>query len=158
MTVPDAELRRRLERFAETCRRTGLKLTHQRSEVFRELAMTDEHPDAETVYDRVRRRLPTVSRDTVYRTLATLDAAGLVRRTAVLVGAGRYDANTDPHHHFVCTRCGRVQDFNSPALDGLPIPPSVKALGAIESAHVQVRGVCAACAGRGNGPKRRRKA
>lgn len=155
--VSAAELRRRLQRFVETCRRSALRVTHQRTEVFRELAMTDEHPDAETVYDRVRKRLPSISRDTVYRTLSSLEAQGLVRRTEVLVGPGRYDANTDIHHHFVCTRCGRVQDFESPALDGLALPPSVKALGTIESAHVQVRGVCSACASRRSGPKRRRR-
>ncbi|MBL7139819.1 MAG: transcriptional repressor [Planctomycetes bacterium] len=116
-------------------------------EIFRELAASDEHPDAETVYQRVVKRVPAVSRDTVYRTLASLEDQGLIRRTAVLGGPARYDANTKRHHHFVCTKCGSVKDFHSEALDDLSIPRSVKAFGRIGSAHVQVRGVCSACIG-----------
>jgi Fur family peroxide stress response transcriptional regulator len=157
MTVSRAETQRRVSRFAETCRRKGLKVTHQRMEVFRELAASDEHPDAETVYERVRKRLPTVSCDTVYRTLSTLETQGLVSRTEVLGGPARYDANMAPHHHFVCTTCGLVRDFYSDALDSLPIPKSVEALGKVESAHVQVRGVCSVCAARKRKAGRRRK-
>jgi Fur family peroxide stress response transcriptional regulator len=137
-----------MQRFLEECRRSGLRVTHQRTEVFRELASTAEHPDAETLYQRVRRRVPTVSRDTVYRTLAALEACSLVRKAEIQFSRGRYDANMDRHHHFVCTECGRVADFYSEALDRLPIPVSVASLGRIHSTHVQVRGVCSACVGR----------
>jgi Fur family peroxide stress response transcriptional regulator len=146
--VPKAELQRRMKQFAETCRLKGLKATHQRRELFQELAGSEEHPDAETVFQRVRRRVPAISRDTVYRTLSTLEDQGLIRRAEILVGPGRYDANTDRHHHFVCTVCGLVKDFYGEALDGLPIPDSVKSLGRIEFAQVQVRGVCSPCAAR----------
>ena len=154
MAVSGAHLRRRMEQFAETCRRRGLKITHQRTEVFRELAATEEHPDAETVYQRVRKRVPAISRDTVYRTLATLEAQGLIRRAETYTGSLRYDANTEQHHHFVCIECGRVQDFFSNALNKLRIPRSVATLGTVESAHVQVRGLCATCR-RLKGHKRR---
>ena len=157
MAVSRTEIRRRLDRFAQTCHQTGLRITHQRTEVFRQLAASDKHPDAETVYRQVRRRVAGISRDTVYRTLSTLEAQGLVRRTEVLVGAARYDANTDLHHHFVCTVCGSVRDFRSAALDGLRVPKSVESLGSIESAHVQVRGVCSACATRNRKSVRHQK-
>ena len=128
--------------------RAGMKVTHQRTEIFREVAGSDEHPDAETVYQRVRKRVVGISRDTVYRTLSTLEAEGLVSRTGALGGAVRYDADMDSHHHFVCKVCGLVNDFSSEALDDLPIPKSVKAFGTVESAQVQVRGICLSCAGR----------
>lgn len=146
MAVSKAEIERRMKRFAETCRKGGLKTTHQRMEVFRELARTENHPDAETIYRHVRRRVPAISRDTVYRTLATLEDQGLVHKAEIVSGRARYDANTDHHHHFICTACGRVHDFYSPALDELPIPRSVSALGRVESAQVQLRGVCTNCA------------
>lgn len=148
MLVPKGEVDRRMERFGEECRRSGLRITHQRTEVFRELAGTGEHPDAETLYQRLRRRVPTISRDTVYRTLAALEARGLVRKAGILFSRARYDANMACHHHFVCTECGRVSDFYSQALDNMPIPRSVASLGRIQSTHVQVRGVCSACVGR----------
>jgi Fur family peroxide stress response transcriptional regulator len=146
MAVSKTEIERRMQRFAETCQACGLKATHQRMEVFRELAGAEDHPDAETIYQRVRRRVPAISRDTVYRTLATLEEQGLVHKAEILASRGRYDANTDRHHHFVCIECGMVRDFYSETLDDLPIPKSVKSLGRVESTHVQVRGVCAACA------------
>jgi Fur family peroxide stress response transcriptional regulator len=134
--------------FETTCRETGLKATHQRMEIFRELARSEDHPDAEAVYQSVRRRVPAISRDTVYRTLATLEERGLILRAEALSGSTRFDANTQRHHHFICTSCGAIKDFRSEALDELPLPESVLSLGAIEAAQVQVRGICAACMNR----------
>jgi Fur family transcriptional regulator, peroxide stress response regulator len=149
MAVSKTQIERRMRRFTKTCQAHGLKLTHQRMEVFRELAGADDHPDAETIYRGVSRRVPAISRDTVYRTLATLEERGLVRKAEILASKGRYDANMDRHHHFVCTECGLVRDFYSETLDELPLPKSVKTLGHVESAHVQLRGICSKCA-RGN--------
>ena len=146
MAVAKAEIERRMRRFTETCQANGLKLTHQRMEVFRELAGAEDHPDAETIYQGVSRRVPAISRDTVYRTLATLEEQGLVHKAEILASRGHYDANMDRHHHFVCTQCGRVRDFYSERLDELPLPKSVTTLGRVESAHVQLRGICATCA------------
>lgn len=148
MSVRESELDRRMRSFVETCRAKGLKATHQRMEIFRELAGSEEHPDAEAVYQSVRQRVPAISRDTVYRSLATLEDHGLIRKAEALSGSTRFDANTDRHHHFICTVCGAIKDFRSQALNELPIPESVKSYGTIESAQVQLRGVCSACAGR----------
>ncbi len=148
MAVSQAEIGRRMERFVQTCRDQGLKVTHQRMEVFRELAGAEDHPDAEAIYQSVRQRVPAISRDTVYRTLASLEEQGIVRKAEILFNKARYDANTDRHHHFVCTECGQVRDFYSEALNELPIPKAVTSLGRVESAHVQLRGICAACARR----------
>jgi Fur family transcriptional regulator, peroxide stress response regulator len=146
VAVSKAKLKQRINRFAETCARAGLKVTHQRTEIFREVAGSDEHPDAETVYQQVCKRVTGISRDTVYRTLATLEGKGLIRRTGILGGPVRYDANADLHHHFVCKVCGLVKDFSSEALDDLPIPKTVEAFGRVEGAQVQVRGICLSCA------------
>ena len=155
MGVSRTEVDRRMQRLVDTCRQKGMKVTHQRMEVFRELASTDEHPDAETVYQRVRKRVTGISRDTVYRTLASMESAGLVRRAGTLGGPTRYDADLARHHHFVCKVCGLVKDFSSQVLDDLPIPREVAAFGRIEDTQVQVRGVCSSCA-RGRIKTRRR--
>jgi len=146
MAVSEVEIERRMRRFTQTCQTHGLKLTHQRVEVFRQLAGAEDHPDAETVYQDVSRRVPSISRDTVYRTLSTLEEHGLIRKAEMLSGKARYDANVERHHHFVCHQCGRVYDFYSDALNELPVPKSVKTLGHVESSHVQLRGICARCA------------
>lgn len=55
------QVTRRLADFAAECRDKHIKATHQRMEILRELASTGEHPDAETIFKRVRRRIPAVS-------------------------------------------------------------------------------------------------
>ncbi|MCY2927983.1 MAG: transcriptional repressor [Planctomycetota bacterium] len=148
MAVSKASLEQRVTRFAEACARAGIKVTHQRMEIFCELAGTEEHPDAETIYQRVRKRVTGISRDTVYRTLATLEAQGLARRTEAAAGAARYDANTDRHHHFVCSECGRIGDFYSEAWDGLSVPPEAAEMGRVETVCVELRGRCRKCQAR----------
>ncbi len=145
MSVDASELDRRMRAFVETCRHRGLKATHQRTEVYRELAGSEAHPDAETVYQKVRQRIPAISRDTVYRTLSTLEEHGVIRKAQAVSGSTRFDANTEHHHHFICTVCGAIMDFESQALDRLPVPESVRSFGTVESAHVQVLGVCDNC-------------
>ncbi len=145
MAVSKTEIERRMEQFERMCRQHGLKVTHQRTEIFHELAGTDEHPDAETIYAAVHRRVPAVSLDTVYRTLAVLEEKGLIRRAEVQSGAARYDANTDQHHHFVCTACGLVRDVCYEEIEKVPIPASVRDIGTVESRHIQLRGLCKCC-------------
>jgi Fur family peroxide stress response transcriptional regulator len=136
-----------MARFERVCREDGVRLTHQRLEIFREVAQAHDHPDAEAVYRRVRERMPTVSLDTVYRTLWLLNDHHLIRTLGPSRERTRFDANLDRHHHFVCVRCGATRDFTSRELDDLELPSSARALGRIEATRVEVRGVCRECAG-----------
>lgn len=145
MTLSDNEIERRVKAFLDLCRSRGFKATPQRLEIFRQVAQTDEHPEAEVVCARVRQRLPTVSPDTIYRTLAFLEENGLIRKLSRLHGSSRFDANVEKHHHFVCTECGGAWDFYSEELDHYAPPPEVARLGAVESVHAELHGVCAAC-------------
>jgi Fur family peroxide stress response transcriptional regulator len=140
----DGEVERRLEHLKAVAKKAGVKLTHQRLEIFRELAATEEHPDADSIFRAVQRRVPTVSVDTVYRTLWMLHDLGLVTTLGPRAGV-RFDANLEQHHHYVCVRCGLVRDFESADLNALRVPDAVKDLGSIADAHVEVRGVCTKC-------------
>ena len=154
MELGPQQLRQRMNRFADEIRRSGAKVTHQRIEIFRELARTGDHPDAETVYTRVRERIPTVSLDTVYRTLWLLRDLGLITPLGPAREKARFDANTSPHHHFVCTRCGFARDVHGERLDRIEVPDAVKALGSVEGTHVEFRGVCFRCSNEGpSGPR-----
>lgn len=140
-----ARSEQRLDHLAAVAKGSGVKLTHQRLEIFRELARTEEHPDAETIFRAVQRHVPTVSLDTVYRTLWMLRDLGLVKTLGPNRDAVRFDVNLDRHHHYVCVRCGSVRDFDSEELNGLRVPESVIGFGSIVDAQVEVRGVCANC-------------
>lgn len=143
-TGPDA-VEERLRHFRESCRRRGLKMTPQRLEIFRELAATSDHPSVETVHQRIRERMPSVSLDTVYRTLATLQEHGFVSRVEVLDDRARYDANLERHHHFVCVRCQQVTDVVWPELDDMPFPAEAQGWGDVDRVYAEIRGACGSC-------------
>lgn len=145
MKIKSSEINRRMDRFTAVCRESGAKLTHQRMEIFREVAQSGDHPDAETVYQGVRRRMPTVSLDTVYRTLWWLKELNLVNTLGPARERTRFDANLGSHHHFACLKCGRMQDFHSDQLDMLNIAETMRPIGRIESIQVEVKGVCRQC-------------
>ena len=143
--TPREQAERRVAEFLELCRRQGVKATHQRTEILRELAGSAEHPDAETILSRVRQRFPTVSVDTVYRTLKLLEDKGVIARVGSMRDRARFDANTDRHHHFVCTECGMIGDFYSDAMDQLPVPREVSEMGSVQGVYVELRGICRTC-------------
>lgn len=145
MKLGQTEVEQRLRHFEQAAKKAGLKLTHQRLEIFRVVASSAEHPDAEAVLTSLKPRMPTISLDTVYRTLWLLEDLGLVvilgpRRESV-----RFDANLSRHHHYVCVRCGLTRDFESAELNQLPIPQEVGEFGRIDTTQVEVRGVCSRC-------------
>jgi Fur family transcriptional regulator, peroxide stress response regulator len=144
--VTPEETARRVAQFKATAGVRGVKLTPQRLEIFREVAGSLEHPDAESVYRAVHARMPTVSLDTVYRTLWMLSELGLVSTLGIRRESVRFDANPEKHHHYVCVRCGLTRDFESAELHVLRLPDTVQGLGSVLSTHIELRGVCQLCA------------
>ncbi len=146
MKSEKTKAQRRLDQFKVAARQAGIKLTHQRLEIFREVAASLEHPDADTVFRAVQARMPTVSLDTVYRTLWMLNDLGLITTLGPRRESVRFDANLEHHHHYICVRCGLVRDFESTEFNVLRIPKAVKKFGNIVATHVEVRGICDSCA------------
>ena len=145
MKAKEKRVESRLAAFALMCRQHGIVATHQRTEILRELAGTEEHPDAETIYARVRKRIPAMSLDTVYRTLRMLEGKGVISRVGSIKDSTRFDANTDRHHHFVCCECGMIGDFYSDMLDRFPVPREVAEMGSVDGVYVELRGRCRKC-------------
>lgn len=143
--IPKQQIEKRVADFLEICRRQGVKATHQRTEILRELAGSEEHPDAETILTRVRQRVPAISVDTIYRTLRLLEDSGVIARVGSMRDRARFDANTDRHHHFVCTECEMIGEFYSDAMDQFPVPQEVSEMGSVEGVYVELRGICRKC-------------
>lgn len=141
-------IREKMALFEQACRDAGLKLTHQRLEIYRELAAAADHPTAEMLYTRLRRRLPTLSLDTVYRTLATLEERNIISRVHTDESQARYEAEMAPHHHALCRKCCSITDFQWDFLDAAPLPDGLADWGTFEDTKVTVRGICRQC-GRG---------
>ncbi len=123
----------------------GLACTAQRLAIYAALANMDGHPTAEAVFDAVQPAMPTISRDTVYRTLALFEELGLLDRVQVSAHSVRYEPNLHPHHHLVCNVCGEVADFDWDVIETLPLPVLPAGWGQSRQAKVIVRGICPAC-------------
>lgn len=103
--------RRKQPVWRETLRRTpGLRLTKQRCEVYRVLLETRDHPTAALVYERVRKRMPSVSPATVYNCLDALAEKKLVNQVTFDRGPSRYCPNLVDHVHLMEEETGEVTD------------------------------------------------
>lgn len=136
-----------MQKFVSTCRAAGLKVTHQRSEIYRQLLQMSDHPSAETIHKRLLPNLPTISLDTVYRTLTTLEDHGLVARIQTTESQARFEVVSKPHHHLICSRCKRVMDFHWPDIDTFQLPPIAEQWGQINSRTIVMYGSCKSCSG-----------
>jgi len=76
------------------------------------LQSADTHPSAEMVHEMLHAEHPDISLATVYRNLARFKAQGLIQSVATVRGIERFDANTEPHVHFICEGCDAVIDLH----------------------------------------------
>ena len=87
-----------------------VRMTAQRDIVLSELRRCSDHPSADDLFERVRRRLPRISLATVYRNLQFLAGCGLIQELGYGVSGKRFDPIADPHSHFRCVNCGQIED------------------------------------------------
>ncbi len=131
--------------FENSCRRADLKVTHQRLEIYRELTEAHDHPSAEMLYRRIITRLPTISLDTVYRTLATFEKHGLITRVQTVESQARFEAEMVKHHHAVCSKCGVITDFTWETFDAAQVPDTLAVWGKVFKRHAVLEGICTSC-------------
>ncbi|MEU7207775.1 Fur family transcriptional regulator [Streptomyces sp. NPDC044989] len=131
----------------ERLRERGWRLTAQRRVVAEVLDGDHVHLTADEVHARAARRLPEISRATVYNTLRELVHRGEVLEVSTDGRAKRYDPNAHrPHHHLLCSRCGSMRDVR-PTGDPLrDLPPSQSFGFTVSEVEVTYRGICPDCA------------
>jgi len=134
-----------MDSFEKVCKAKGLRITHQRAEIFKALLKDSNHPTTEDVFNQVRNHLKTISLDTVYRTIATFEEYGLIRRVHYVDNASRFDINISNHHHLVCSKCSKIEDFYWPEFDRMKPPKSVSHWAQIEVKQVVINGLCSSC-------------
>ncbi len=122
------------------------KQFRKRNAILECLRQTDAHPSAEMVYEMLQKEHPDISLATVYRNLARFKDQGLIRSVGTVAGAERFDANTCPHVHFICTGCDAVLD-----LPQIEVPQtlssSVEATSGcnVQSCQLTFTGLCGSC-------------
>jgi Fur family peroxide stress response transcriptional regulator len=136
--------------FEQKCKEAGLRLTPQRLEIYHELVSAKDHPSAYTLHKRLHKQMPTLSLDTVYRTLLTFEQYELIGRVTTQESQARFDAETEPHHHLICSVCKEIVDVESGSLEEVPIPDEVSRWGVIKSESVVFYGICNKCLEKSN--------
>lgn len=136
--------------LAERLAENGIRPSYQRLRIFALLSGTVAHPSAETIFRELSPDIPSLSRTTVYSTLALLVKAGLAVTVRIDDDGIRYDADTSVHGHFRCARCGKVYDFPvKPGSLKPELPPGFTA----SLVQLCCEGTCATCAALAEQPR-----
>jgi Fe2+ or Zn2+ uptake regulation protein len=131
----------------ERLRERGWRLTAQRRVVAEVLDGDHVHLTADEVHARAARRLPEISRATVYNALRELVHRGEVLEVSTDGRAKRYDPNAHrPHHHLLCSRCGSMRDVRPTGDPLADLPPSQSFGFTVSEVEVTYRGICPDCA------------
>ena len=114
------------------------------------LMNTDTHPSAEMVHQMLQHSHPDISQATVYRNLALFKKQGRITSVATVSGVERFDANTEPHVHFICNGCDAVMDMHQIAVPTQLGADAEKSTGChVESCQLTFTGLCSSCQPKG---------
>ena len=110
-----------MEDLVQRLRDCGIAVTPQRLAVLASLRNRRDHPSAEHIYQEVRRQLPTISFNTVYKALEVLCQKGIVVKGNPLHEVARYDGIMNSHAHLICRRCHHIinLDWDAGVFPGL---------------------------------------
>jgi len=124
----------------------GCRITSHRIALLHLISVSEGHPNAAQLYERLRIQFPTVSLATIYKTLALLKEEGEVLEID-LRNDSHYDGNKPfPHPHLICTKCDQITDG-----DALPLLSDInrdieKAFGfQVIRQQIVFYGVCPEC-------------
>ena len=141
--IQDAEAK--MEAFRARCREAGLKVTPQRMTVYATLLARTDHPSADAVFREVRKIFPSISLDTVNRTLLTLNEIGAAFIVEGSGDAKRFDANLKTHQHFKCVKCKRIIDFRHEPFGQIDVPKDLRDKFTVLRMTVYLEGLCDRC-------------
>jgi len=124
-------------------RQFSIKPSVQRSAVMNFLLKNRIHPTIEQIYLALSPGMPTLSKTTVYNTLDLFVERGAVRALAIDEKNARYDVDISAHAHFMCRKCGSIQDIFDLKSSMFQIPETGKFK--IDSVDISYFGVCENC-------------
>lgn len=121
------------------------KFSRQRQAIKDYMITRRDHPTAEMVYHAIQQTLPNISLGTVYRNLSLLSANGELARLVCGDGIDHFDPNTEAHYHFVCERCGCVEDLPLDVMHSIDDLASHFCDGEITHHSILFYGTCSSC-------------
>ena len=122
------------------------KRFRKRDAILEYLRGTKAHPSAETIYTDLKHDIPDLAMGTVYRNLTHFKNQGQITSVATVKGVERFDANTEPHVHFICSNCDAVIDLHQIEMPrSLDEKISSTAGCKVESCQLTYVGLCGGC-------------
>ena len=100
-----------MELSSEKLKNYNLKVTPQRLAIYNYLLENKNHPNAETIYNDIKKQYPTMSLATVYKTLLSLKKVSLINELNIGEDSFRYDIVTNFHYHIICSKCNKIIDY-----------------------------------------------
>lgn len=134
-----------MERIVRKYRGMGFKLTPQRLAILKFFEGNTSHPTAEDIFVEIKKRYPTVSFATVYNTVQALKERGEIMEVTIDPERKHFDPNPAPHHHIMCTGCGRIGDVFVDYSEALKLPEVVTSEFATTGNHIDFYGLCNKC-------------
>jgi Fe2+ or Zn2+ uptake regulation protein len=114
--------------------------TYQKQIVLDYLRCVNCHPSVDEVYENCKKRLPQLSRGTVYRILNNFKEKGIIQE--INTSVAHYDGDMTAHGHFICCDCGSIQDIFEKECR---IKIKKTKFGKIKSSQVLLYGTCDKC-------------
>ncbi len=125
----------------------GLKATGPRLRILNLFETCGErHLTAEDVYRLLLSEQIDIGLATVYRVLTQFEQAGILTRHHFESGKAVFELNHGGHHdHFVCVKCGKVEECYDPALEKQQEAIASKYGFEIQDHELYLYGVCKSC-------------
>lgn len=118
----------------------------KREAILSYLQEVTNHPSAETIFSDLKPQIPDLSMGTVYRNLTLFKQQGLAVSVATVKGVERFDGNTEPHVHFICSECDAVIDLHQlHAPESLSAGAAACVGGKVDSCQLCFTGLCRDC-------------
>jgi Fe2+ or Zn2+ uptake regulation protein len=134
-----------MENLIQRLRDRGIAVTPQRLAVLGILQERRDHPSAEHIFLEVRRQLPAISFNTVYKTLEVLCQKGMAIKVNPLHEVARYDGQTAPHAHLICRQCQRIIDLDWDPAAVPALAPEARHGFEVEHPSLTFWGLCPQC-------------
>ena len=131
-----------MEKYKQILVDSGIKPTYQRIKILEYLDKHHNHPTVEMIYAALYKKVPTLSKTTVYNTLDVLRKFDLVDILTITETETRFEYVHHPHHHFYCRHCGKILDINV----NCAYQEQMSVEGhKIEAIHGYFKGICKDC-------------
>ena len=134
-----------IQYFLRFCKQHKLNITPQRIAIYKELIGSKVHPSTDNIFRKIKSEFPSISFDTVNRTLLTFAEFGLVDIVESHSGIRRFDPNLNNHHHIHCIKCGEIKDFYNEDFDKIIIPQDVQSKYKVLNKKVILNVICKKC-------------